>query len=66
MSQSSNFCRYNPLCCFSTSNTKDKSIYRYDLVRKRLDTPSYQLASLCRVLLGTSCSMWNSSLNPRK
>jgi hypothetical protein len=29
VSQSSKFCRHNPLCCFSTSNTKGKSTFRY-------------------------------------
>jgi len=28
VSQSSEFCRHNPLCCFSTSNTKDKCAFR--------------------------------------
>jgi hypothetical protein len=42
VSQSGEFCRHNPLCCFSTSNTKGKRIYFViDLVRKLLDTPSY-------------------------
>jgi len=31
VSQSSAFCRHNPLCCFSTSNTKGKRIFRYRL-----------------------------------
>jgi hypothetical protein len=31
VSQSSEFCRHNPLCCFSTSNTKGKRIFRYRL-----------------------------------
>jgi len=31
MSQSGEFCRHNPLCCFSTSSTKDKRIFRYPL-----------------------------------
>jgi len=31
MSQSSEFCRHNPLCCFSTSNTKGKLTFRYRL-----------------------------------
>jgi hypothetical protein len=30
-SQSSEFCRHNPLCCFSTSNTEGKRIFRYGL-----------------------------------
>jgi len=31
VSQSSEFCRHNPLCCFSTSNTKGKRVFRYRL-----------------------------------
>jgi hypothetical protein len=31
VSQSSEVCRHNPLCCFSMSNTKDKHISRYRL-----------------------------------
>jgi hypothetical protein len=31
VSQSSEFCHYDPLCCFSTSNTKGKLIFRYRL-----------------------------------
>jgi hypothetical protein len=31
VSQSSELCRHNPLCCFSTSNTKGKRIFRYRL-----------------------------------
>jgi len=38
VSEYSEFCRHNTLCCFSTSNTKGKIIFRYS-VRKRLDTP---------------------------
>jgi hypothetical protein len=29
VSQSSEFCLHNPLCCFSTSNDKGKRIFRY-------------------------------------
>jgi hypothetical protein len=36
VSQSSEFCRHNPLCCFSTGNSNG-----IDWVRKLLDTPSY-------------------------
>jgi len=32
VSQSSEFCRHNPLCCFSTSSTKGKRIFRYRLL----------------------------------
>jgi hypothetical protein len=39
VSQLSEFCRYNPLCYFSTSVYC--CLYRYDSVRKLLDTPSY-------------------------
>jgi hypothetical protein len=31
VSHSSEFCRHNPLCCFSTSNTKGKRIFLYRL-----------------------------------
>jgi len=31
VSQSSEFCCHNPLCCFSTSNTKGKRIFHYRL-----------------------------------
>jgi len=41
VSQSGEFCCHGPLCCFSTSITKGKFIFRYDSVRKLLDTPSY-------------------------
>jgi hypothetical protein len=40
VSQSSEFCRHNPLCCFST-NVYCCCLVRYDSVRKLLDTPSY-------------------------
>jgi uncharacterized membrane protein YjjB (DUF3815 family) len=41
VSQSSEFCRHNPLCCFSRSVYFCKRIFRYESVRKLLDTPSY-------------------------
>jgi hypothetical protein len=41
LSQSSEFCHHNPLCCFSTSVYCCKRIFRYDSARKLLDTPSY-------------------------
>jgi hypothetical protein len=40
VSQSRKFCRHNPLCCVSTSVYCCKRIFRYDSVRKLLDTPS--------------------------
>jgi len=41
VSQSSEFCRHNPLKGTATSNTKGKHTFRYDSVRKLLDTRSY-------------------------
>jgi hypothetical protein len=42
VSQSSEFCRHNPLCCFSTSGCCCCCCwFRYDSVRKLLDTPSH-------------------------
>jgi len=41
MSQSSEFCRHNPLCCSSASVYCCRRIFRYDSVRKLLDTPSF-------------------------
>jgi hypothetical protein len=73
--QSSEFCRHNPLCCFSASVHRCKRKFRYDSVRKLLDTPSYTcLATRFRVFLrrvevnyftGTgSVSPWsNNSVN---
>jgi len=40
VSQSSEFCRHNPLCCFSTSSIKCKRMFRYWLSPENLDTPS--------------------------
>jgi len=39
-SQSSEFCRHNPLCCFSTSVYLVSIYFIIDPVRKLLDTPS--------------------------
>jgi hypothetical protein len=48
----SQFCRHNPLCCFSTNVCCCKRIFRYESVRKFLDTPSYnQSFSLCDIYL---------------
>jgi hypothetical protein len=41
LSQSSECCRHNPLCCSSRSVYCCKRIFRYDSVRKLLDKPSY-------------------------
>jgi len=43
VSQSSEFCHCNPLCCFSTSNTKGKCIFHYQL---SLETFGYTLLPL--------------------
>jgi hypothetical protein len=40
VSQSSAFCRHKPLCCFSASVCCD-CLFRYNSVRKILDTLSY-------------------------
>jgi hypothetical protein len=42
VSQSSEFCRYNTLCCFSTS-VYCCCLFRIDSVRKLSDTPSHIL-----------------------
>jgi hypothetical protein len=41
VSQPREFCRHNPLCCFSTRVYCCKRIFRYDSIQKLLDTPSY-------------------------
>jgi len=41
--QSSEFCRYDPLCCFSTSNTEGKSVFHY---RLSPETYGYTLVQL--------------------
>jgi hypothetical protein len=44
VSQSSEFCRHNPLYCFSVSNTKGKRIFRYRLTPETFGyTLVYQL-----------------------
>jgi hypothetical protein len=48
MSQSSEFCHHNPLCCFSTCVCCCKCIFCYDSVWKLLDTPSYD--TFCKQL----------------
>jgi hypothetical protein len=47
VSQSSEFCRHNPLCWFSTSNIKAKRVFRY---RLNLETFGYTL--LCDLEYG--------------
>jgi hypothetical protein len=56
VSQSSEFCRHNPLCCFSMSNTKGKRIFLY---RLSPETFGYSLISwrkltTCRLLVYVS------------
>jgi hypothetical protein len=41
VSQSSEFCRYNPLCCFSTS------VYCYCLFRYRLSPETFGCTLIC-------------------
>jgi len=41
VSQCSEFCRHNPLCCFSTSVYYYCYYFVIDSVRKRSETPSY-------------------------
>jgi hypothetical protein len=55
VSQSSEFCLHNHLCCFSTSNTKDKCIFRYRLSPETfgytLVLPQYPLNTQLRHVL---------------
>jgi hypothetical protein len=53
VSWSSEFCRHNPLCCFSTSNTKGKRIFRY-----RFSPETFGHTPVCRQskTLGTPTS----------
>jgi hypothetical protein len=52
VSQSSEFCRHNPLCCFSTS-VYFCCLFRYNSVRKLLDTPSYTSRANAATLAAT-------------
>jgi hypothetical protein len=52
VSQSSEFCRHNPLCWFSTSNIKGKRIFRY---RLSPETSGYALLHHFYVLTGFIC-----------
>jgi hypothetical protein len=56
VSQSSEFYRHNPLCCFSTSSTKGKRIFPYDSVRELLDSPSYIVSLAVNKLIATQFS----------
>jgi len=47
VSQSSEFCRHYYLCCFSTSNTKGKRIFRY-----RLSPETFGYTHICSSVLG--------------
>jgi len=47
MRQSGGFCSHNALCCFSASVCC--CLFRYDLVRKLLDTPSCNGAGITHV-----------------
>jgi hypothetical protein len=48
VSQSNEFCRRNPLCCFSTSVVVVVVDFVIDSVRKLLDTPLHVPFSWCR------------------
>jgi hypothetical protein len=57
VSQSSEFCRHNPLCCLSTSVYFCKRIFRYPSVRKLLDTPVFIDCNKLKIIqLGVSSS----------
>jgi hypothetical protein len=60
MSQSSEFCRHNPLCCFSVSVYCYCCLFRYRLSPENLDTPSY----VCISHLSHACCMPHSSHPP--
>jgi hypothetical protein len=57
VSQSSEFCRHNPLCCFLTSNTKGKLIFSYDSIRKLLDNPR-----TFPFIFFVSCNWWSNPI----
>jgi hypothetical protein len=46
VSQSSEFCRHNPLCCFPTSDTEGKRVFRY-----RLSPGTFGYTLLCLRIL---------------
>jgi len=52
------------LSCFSTSNTEGKHIFRYDSVRKPLDTPSY--ISNKHNILNKTWAAWAAGLTKLK
>jgi len=56
VSQSSEFCRHNPLCCFSTSNTKGKRIFGY---RLGLETFRYVLVRSFYAFSATDSHQWH-------
>jgi hypothetical protein len=77
VSQSSEFCRHNPLCCFSTSDTKGTCIFSYRLSPKTFGCTlvlfvknrifNLTLSSVVSVLLiGSVIKIFVSTLNNRK
>jgi hypothetical protein len=54
VSQSSEFCRHNPLCCFSTIVYFCCCLFRYDSVRKLLDIPSYNVYRVYILIIFTT------------
>jgi hypothetical protein len=59
VSQSSEFCSHNPLCCFSTSNTKGKRIFRYRLSPETLGYTLLSCVCVCGHTVG-KCGMDSS------
>jgi len=57
VSQSSEFCRHNPLCCFSTS-VCCCCYFVIDSVQKLFHTPSYQELSIIYII-----TLWIVSIN---
>jgi hypothetical protein len=54
MNQSSEFCRHNPLCCFSMSNIKRKCIFRY-----RLSPQTFGFALVLKMQNGEKWGHWS-------
>jgi len=65
VSQSSEFCRHSPLCCFSMSNTKGKRRFRY---RHSPETFGYTLIYIyihTHTQTHTHTQLWPGNLNRR-
>jgi hypothetical protein len=67
VSQSNEFCRHNPLCCFSMSIYFCKRIFRYRLCPENLDTPSYTISSLSlKMMVICVFLLWNGDRSINK